>query len=132
MYGFRLSIMSNSSILFSNSSVRVEHDSDLGSHCSGGKVFSESSSDLTIVAMSSGDYTPWYSVFGVISDGLAFPDVCDLLAKVEAGVFSLINSLDSEQGSVLVLDGLSSLETSENSLLVKPINANNVNQVYMD
>ena len=101
---------------FSNSSVGVEHDSNLASHCSWGKISKELCSDHSIVSVSFSDGSPDGSEPGVVLDGFCLKDVSYSLSEVEVGIFLVINSFDFDQGKLLTLGWLSSFESSEDSL----------------
>ena len=65
------------------------------------------------------DSTPDGSEFGVVSDTLGLENISDPLAKVKACVLLIIHTLDLEEGKLLVLSGLASLESGEYSLGVE-------------
>ncbi len=69
--------------------------------------------------MGLGDSAPDDSEFRVVSDGLALEDVSNSLAEVEAGSLFLLDSLDLEEGELLVLGALATLEADEYSLGVE-------------
>ena len=65
------------------------------------------------------DSTPDGSEFGVVSDTLGLENISDPLAKVKACVLLIIHTLDLEEGKLLVLSGLASLESGEYGLGVE-------------
>ncbi len=71
--------------------------------------------------MGSCDAAPDHSEFCVVSDALALENVSDSLAKVKACVLLLFNTLELEEGELLGLSALASLESGENSLGVQSI-----------
>ena len=105
--------------LFSDASVGVEHDSEVGAHSSGGKVSVELSSNKTVATVSLDDSAPDNSEFCVVSDALALENVSNSLAKVKACTLLLFNTIDLEKRELLVLGGLSSLEADEACLCVE-------------
>ena len=103
----------------SDGSVGVEHDSESGSHGAGREVPGELSADEAVVAVGSSDAAPDDSEFCVVSDALALEDVSDSLAKVEAGVLLIVHTLDLQEGELLRLSALASLESGEDCLGVE-------------
>ena len=101
--------------------VGVEHDSEGGTHSSGGKVAVERGPDESVVSVRLDNASPDDSEFRVVSDALALEDVSDALAKVKACVLLLLNTLDLKQSELLVLGGLSTLESGEHCLGVESI-----------
>ena len=97
----------------SDSSVGVEHDSEDGAHSSGGEVLVELSSDEAVVAVRLGDSAPDNSEFCVVSNILPLENVSNSLAVVEACSLLLLDTLHLQEGELLVLSGLSSLEADE-------------------
>ena len=69
--------------------------------------------------MSLHDSAPNSSEFGVVSNTLGLVNVSDPLAKVKACVLLVLNTLELEEGELLVLSALSSLESSEDCLGVE-------------
>jgi len=82
------------------------------------------STDEAVVTVSLGDAAPDDSEFCVVSDTLALENVSNPLAEVKASVLLLVDALDLEEGKLLPLGGLASLETSEHSLCVESIQVN--------
>ena len=103
----------------SDRSVRVEHHSESGAHSSGREIFGELSSNETVVAVSLDDLAPNSSEFSVVLNTLGLVNVSDPLAKVKACVLLVLNTLQLEEGKLLVLSALSSLESSEDGLGVE-------------
>ncbi len=103
----------------SNRSVRVEHHSESGAHSSGGEVSGELSSNETVVAVSLDDLAPNSSEFSVVLNTLGLVNVSDPLAKVKACVLLVLDTLELEEGELLVLSALASLEPCEDGLGVE-------------
>ena len=103
----------------SDRSVGVEHHSESGAHSSGREIFGELSSDGAVVAVRLDDSAPDGSEFGVVSNTLGLVNISDPLAKVKACVLLIIHTLDLEEGKLLVLSGLASLESGEDGLGVE-------------
>ena len=110
----------------SDRSVGVEHDSESGSHGAGREVPGELSADEAVVAVGSSDAAPDDSEFCVVSDALALEDVSDSLAKVEAGVLLIVHTLDLQEGELLRLSALASLESGEDCRGVESIQIGNI------
>ena len=62
---------------------------------------------------------PNSSEFSVVLNTLGLVNVSDPLAKVKACVLLVLNTLELEEGELLVLSALSSLESSEDCLGVE-------------
>ena len=103
----------------SDRSVGVEHHSKSGAHSSGREISSELSSDGAVVAVRLDDSAPDGSEFGVVSNTLCLVNISDSLAKVEACVLLIIHTLDLEEGKLLMLSALASLESGKNGLGVE-------------
>ena len=103
----------------SDRSVGVEHHSKSGAHSSRREISGELSSDGADITVRLDDSSPDSSEFGVVSNTLGLVNISDSLAKVEACVLLIIHTLDLEEGKLLVLSGLSSLESSEDGLGVE-------------
>ena len=95
------------------------------SHGLGGKVLPELGADGTTVPMGTGYFAPDNAdtasllVAGTGGLPVSFVDIGASLAKVEFGLILGVDTIDLQQGSVLVLVGESTLEASEHSLAVK-------------
>ena len=107
------------SVSKSDRSVGVEHHSKSGAHSSGREISSELSSDGTVVAVRLDNSAPDGSEFGVVSNTLCLVNISDSLAKVEACVLLIIHTLDLEEGELLMLSALASLESGKNGLGVE-------------
>lgn len=70
--------------------------------------------------MGAGDPTPDDTVPGAINLAEGAVDVCDALAKVEAGVVGGLDLLEPQEGGVGPLCALAALETEETTTDVKP------------
>ena len=66
-----------------------------------------------------GDSSPDNSESCVVLDTLALIDESDLLSKVKACVFLVVDTLDLEQSELFMLSGLASFESDESSLVVQ-------------
>ena len=100
----------------SDRSVGVEHHSKSGAHSSGREISSELSSDGAVVAVRLDDSAPDGSEFGGVSNTLCLVNISDSHAKVEACVLLIIHTLDLEEGKLLELSALASLESGEDGL----------------
>ena len=107
-------------------SVRVEHHSESSAHSSGRKIFGELSSNETVVAVSLDDLAPNSSEFSVVLNTLGLVNVSYPLAKVKACVLLFIDTLDLEEGELLVLSALASLEANEDCLGVESKNGSKI------
>jgi len=65
------------------------------------------------------DSAPNSSEFGVVSNTLGLVNISDSLAKVKACVLLIIHTLDLEEGELLMLSALASLESGKNGLGVE-------------
>lgn len=105
----------------SHRSVRVEHNSESLAHSSGRKILGELSSNETVVAVRLHDLAPNSSEFSVVFNTLGLVNVSDSLAEVKAGVLLIIHTLHLEEGELLRLSALASLETNESGFVVESI-----------
>mgnify|MGYP001064751279 FL=1 len=99
--------------------VWVEHDSDFGTHGSWWQVSLEVDSDGSLVTVGVDNSAPVNSEFGVVDGVLSSEDIGDSSSKVESGSSLIWAVLDVDQSLAFVLSGLSSSESSENSVLVE-------------
>jgi hypothetical protein len=103
----------------SNESVGVEHNSEGSAHSSWGKILLEMSSNSASVSVRSNDGSPHNSVSCVVFQALCLEDVSNSLAIVKACVFPVLETLNSKESLLLILSGLASSETSEDSSLIQ-------------
>tara|TARA_B110000238_G_C15982287_1_gene376543 strand:+ start:385 stop:864 length:480 start_codon:yes stop_codon:yes gene_type:complete len=99
--------------------VWVEHDSNFGAHGSWWQVFLEVDSDGSDVSVSVDDGTPMNSEFGVVDGVLSSEDISDSSSEVESGTSLITAVLDVDDSLALVLRGLSSSESSKETVLVE-------------
>ena len=78
----------------SEGSVRVEHDSERGSHGFGREISGERGSDRAAVSVGLDDSAPYGSEPGVVFDGPALEDVGDTFAEVEVSVFLVVDAFN--------------------------------------
>ena len=99
--------------------VWVEHDSDFGTHGSWWQVSLEVDSYGSLMSVGVDNSTPMNSEFGVVDGVLGSEDISDSSSEVESGTSLIWAVLDGNQSLAFVLSGLSSSESSENSILVE-------------
>ena len=108
--------------------VGVEHDSELRAHGSRREVLLEHSADGAALAVRGGDLAP----DGLVLQGgleVVLPvNVRDALAVVPDAGAAVLAALDGDEGSVLFLRPLASLEAHENSLGVESAAINNARE----
>jgi hypothetical protein len=82
---------------------RVQHDAHVGADGLRRQVLGELGADDAVVAVGTHDLAPDDAELGVVLQRLALVDVRDLLAKVEVHVLLVLEALDLDERSVLVL-----------------------------
>lgn len=115
----------NRFVAFSDLFVGVEHNSEGATHGSRGEVLGESNADTTVDTVGGDNSTP--SALVVLAGGgvLAFPDVSDALTVVVLGAGTVGTSLDVDESLSLMLESLTTSESSEDCFLVKSGENNN-------
>ena len=99
--------------------VRVEHDSNGGTHGLGGDVLSELNSEGTSMTVSVDNLSPGASKSSVINSVFDLVNIGDSFAQVPFGTSFVVTVLDGDQGLV-AMSGLSiSLVTGESTLDVQ-------------
>ena len=114
MVGYRLSSKRISDLL-----VGVEHDSNGLAESSGREVFGEPGADNSALAVGSADFAPDGLVVDASLRVLGSVDESDALSVVPGGGLAVLAALDGDEGSVLSLRSLASLESGENALGVE-------------
>lgn len=99
--------------------VWVEHDSDGGSHGSGGDVLGESNSDGSGVSVGLDNLTPAASESSVIDGVLDLIDIGNSLSEIPGGSLLVVAVLESHESLVFSLGLDSSSESGEDSLDVQ-------------
>ncbi len=105
--------------MYSDSSVGVEHHTELGTHSSWGKVLSELSLNEAWVTVGCCDFAPHCFEIGTSLFVLSSVDVSNTLSEVESSGGAVVSSLDLEDSLVLLLGALSTLEVSKDCFLVQ-------------
>jgi len=112
----------NHFVAFSDLFVGVEHNSARGTHGSRGEVLGESDSDTTVNSVRGDNLTPSALVVLAGLGVLTFPDVSNALSVVVLGGGAVGASLNVDESLSLVLESLTSSESSEDCLLVESSN----------
>ena len=101
--------------------VGVEHDAEGAAHGTRRKVPLEGGTDNTALAVGGDNLAPDGLVLQAGLGVVLLVDVRDALAVVPSAGLAVLAALDVDEGSVVLLRPLASLETHENALGVKPM-----------
>jgi len=105
--------------MYSDSSVGVEHHTELGTHGSWGEVLCELSLDEAWVTVGRNDFAPHCFEVGTSLFVLSSVDVSNTLSEVESSGSAIVSALNLEDSLVLLLGALSTLEVSKDCSLVQ-------------
>ena len=105
--------------IHSHRSVWIEHDSNGSSHGSWWEISGELNSNSTGMSVGVNDLSPLNSKSCVVYGVLYLVNVGDPLTKIESGSTNVSAVLNFNQSLTFLLSGLSSSESSEDTLLVK-------------
>ena len=107
--------------------VGVKHDANSGADSSGWEVLGELGADESRLAVGGGDLAPDALVVEAGFGVLGLVDELNTLAVVPSGTSAVLDTLDVEEGGIVLLAALSPLESHEDGLGVKSAR-NQVNQ----
>ena len=107
--------------------VWVEHDSKAASHGPWWQVLGEGSSHYSVVSVVCNNLAPDALVVEAGFGVLGLVDELNTLAVVPSGTSAVLDTLDVEEGGIVLLAALSPLESHEDGLGVKSTR-NQVNQ----
>lgn len=109
----------NRYIAFSDLFVGVEHNSERVTHGSGREVLGESHADTTVLTVGGDDSSPSALVVLAGVGVLTFPDVSNALSVVVLGGSAVGATLNVDESLSLMLESLTTSESSEDCLLVE-------------
>ena len=91
----------------------IEHDADLASNSLWWQVLSELGPDNSYTSVGTGDLAPDYAKIATLLQSLCLVNICQSLSKIKVGLSLGLNSLDLDEGSVVVLVSFATLVAKE-------------------